>query len=88
MSVWPPLEATDLPDTRAKGAPYHIGLMITQDRAIAVASALYADEIADGTDCRAEIGRIGDACRHCAERNTAWIRRVREVRNAMVAAFK
>jgi hypothetical protein len=61
--------------------------MVTQKRAIIVASALYADEVTDGTDCRAEIGREGEPCHACAYRNQQWQDRVRSVRAAMLKAF-
>lgn len=77
----------DLPDKREKGAPWHKGLMITQQRAIAVAAKLFPDEVADGSDCRAEVDREGIPCRVCAERNKAWEDRVRQTRLAMLEAF-
>lgn len=87
MPLFPPLDPSDPPDTRAKGAPWHVGLMVTQARAIAVASALYPFEFADGGDCRAEHGREGQPCSACAYRNEEWKTRVREVRAAMHKAF-
>jgi len=54
--MWPPLEPEDMPDTRKKGEKWHKGLMISQSRAISVASVLFPDEIADGSDCM-----MGDA---------------------------
>lgn len=89
--LWPPLADTDPPETRigdSKDAKsWHVGCMVTQDRAIITARALFPDEVADGSDCRAEVGREGEPCRSCAARNTAWIERVREVRAAMFCAF-
>lgn len=89
--LWPPLAPDDVPETRT-GDPkdpksWHVGCMVTQDRAIRVARALYPDEVADGSDCRAEIGREGEPCRACAARNAEWVARVREVRKAMMEAF-
>lgn len=89
--LWPPLGPDDVPERRI-GDPkdaksWHVGCMVTQDRAIAVAVRLYPDEIADGSDCKGEIGREGEPCRICAAKNTNWIERVREVRAAMLAAF-
>jgi hypothetical protein len=89
--LWPPLAATDPPETRI-GDPkdpksWHVGCMVTQDRAITAARLLFPDEVADGSDCRAEIGREGEPCRSCAARNAAWVARVREVRAALFCAF-
>lgn len=88
MTSFPPIHPDDLPDRRGKGEPWHVGLMMTQERAIAVASALFADEIADGSDCRKEWQREGEPCRCCADRNDNWSERVRAVRRAMMEAFK
>lgn len=85
--IFPPLGPDDMPETRAKGEPWHKGLMVTQRRAIAVAKALFPDEAANGTDCRAEIGREGEPCRACADANAQWVERVRQVRQAMIDAF-
>lgn len=90
--LFPPLGPDDIPETRI-GDPrdpksWHIGCLVTQNRAIRVARKLFAEEIADGSDCRAEIGREGEPCRLCAERNELWTNRVREVRAAMIEAFK
>lgn len=85
--LWPPLELSDIPDSRAPGEPWHKGLMVTQSRAIAVATALFPSEVADGSDCRAQYDRVGEPCLVCADRNQAWINRVREVRAAIMAAF-
>jgi len=52
-------------------------------RAEALARRLFPDDVADGTDCRAEIGREGQPCSACASRNAAWTDRVREVRAAL-----
>lgn len=92
MSKFPSLDpAIDPPETRT-GDPkdpksWHVGCMITQSRAIAVTAALFPDEIADGSDCRAEVGREGEPCRLCDARNTQWTERVRQVRKAMMSAF-
>lgn len=85
--LFPPIPEGDPPDRRAPGEPWHGGLMVTQGRAVRVASALFPDEVADGSDCRAEVGREGEPCRACAARNAAWADRVREVRRAMLEAF-
>jgi hypothetical protein len=85
--LWPPLDPSDLPDRRRPGDPYHLGLMVTQRRAIMVATALFPDEIADGSDCRDEVGRVGLPCTYCNERNQAWRTRVRTVRAAMIDAM-
>jgi len=86
-SLFPPLTPEDVPETRI-GGQWHVGCMVTQRRAIAVASALFPDEVTDGTDCRSEVGREGAPCRFCAEKNEAWTSRVREVRKAMMEAFR
>lgn len=85
--LWPPIPAGDPPDRRPKGAPWHVGCMVTQARAVAVAVRLFPEEAATGDDCRAKIGREGEPCRACAERNAAWSERVRAVRLAMLAGF-
>lgn len=83
-ALFPPLAADDVPETRIAGK-HHTGCIVSQGRAITVARALFPDEIADGADC----GYFAPApCRHCADRNAAWTRRVREVRAAMLEAFK
>lgn len=89
MSDWLTIPESDPPDRReSKNDPWHMGLMITQDRAIAVATKLFPFDVADGSDCRAEHGRKGEPCNVCADRNKAWSERVREVRTAMMEAFK
>lgn len=89
MTNWPPLEPSDVLDRRAnKTDPWHVGLMVTQDRAIAVAATLFPDDIADGSDCRAEHGRLGLPCNCCAYKNQNWIVTVRKVRAAMMEAFR
>lgn len=62
--------------------------MITRERAIVVASKLFADEVADGSDCRQEVGRVGLPCTACAQRNAQWNKRVDEVRAIMLEAFR
>lgn len=86
-TLFPPLGPDDVPETRIDGK-HHVGCIISQRRAIMVARALFPDEIADGSDCRAEHGREGEPCRVCAENNQRWKDRVREVRAAMMEAFK
>lgn len=86
-TLFPPLSPDDVPETRIDGK-HHVGCIISQRRAIMVARALFPDEIATGADCRAEIGREGEPCRACADNNAQWIHRVREVRAAMMEAFK
>lgn len=61
--------------------------MVTQGRAIVVASALFADEVTDGSNCRKQHDRMGDLCQICESRNEAWAARVAEVRRAMFKAF-
>ena len=89
---FPPLGPDDPPDRRAnKADPWHVGLMISQTRAVAVASDLFPDEIADGSDCRKEIGRVGEPCSVCAGREwwKLWTSlRVRQVRAALMEAFR
>jgi hypothetical protein len=73
---------------RISGAPHNVGLdMITQGRAETAARRLFADEYSNGDDCRAEEGREGEPCRHCAKRWRNWCKRVTEVRAAMIEAF-
>jgi hypothetical protein len=84
----PPIPEGDPPDTRAKGEPWHIGCMITQERAAHVAAALFPECKSEGTDCHNERGREGEPCRLCAERNEGWSKRVRCVRRAMLDAFR
>ncbi len=62
--------------------------MITQERAIYVASKLFPDDMTDGSDCKNESGRVGEPCNVCADKNKQWSDRVREVRAAMMGAFK
>lgn len=63
--------------------------MMTIERAERVARALTpAWEIADGSDCRAEIDHLGEPCRICADWNANWQRRIAEVRAAMLEAFR
>lgn len=89
--TFPPLGPDDPPETRIgdqKDAKWwHVGCMVTQGRAIRVAASLFAEEVADGSDCKAEIGREGEPCRICAAKNEAWTERVRAVRRAMMEAF-
>jgi hypothetical protein len=81
VNVWPPIPEGDLPDTRPKGGgPHHIGLTVSQGRAIAVASELFPDEVSIGHECV-------PGCLFCAERNRLWADRVRQVRRAMIKAF-
>ena len=87
--MWiPPLTLDDIPDTRATGAPWHIGLMVTQRRAALVAARLFPEEIATGTNCCAETGNEGSPCGFCDERNKSWENRIRQVRSALMEAFK
>jgi hypothetical protein len=90
--LFPPLGPNDPPETRI-GAPsdpksWHVGCMVTQGRAHAAAATLYPEEVTDGSDCRAEVGREGEPCRACAAANERWTERVRQVRAAMMAAFR
>lgn len=62
--------------------------MVTEDRAALVARLLFASDYSDGGDCRDEVGRKGEPCNVCAERNRAWDARVAEVRAAMIEAFR
>lgn len=91
-TYFPPLGPDDPPETRPDGrrdaASWHVGCMVTQLRAISVATALFPAEVADGSDCKAEDGREGEPCRICAGRNEVWTQRVREVRKAMMDAFR
>lgn len=100
--AWPVIPEGDPPQFRAHRDPvtgawtpgkpsdassYHTGCMVTQGRAAKAAFLLFADQATDGSDCRAEIGREGEPCRVCAERNDQWAERVREVRLAMIETF-
>lgn len=62
--------------------------MVTLPRAERVARKLFADEIADGSDCKAEHGFVGLPCTVCAANNERWAARIQEVRAAMMEAFK
>lgn len=101
--AWPVIPEGDPPQSRAILDPetgvwtpgrnddpnsWHTGCMVTQGRAAKAASILYADEVTDGSDCRAEIGREGKPCRICESRNDQWASRVRAVRWAMIAAMQ
>lgn len=88
---WPPIPPGDPSETRM-GNPsdpnsWHIGMMISQGRAISVARALFPDEETNGSDCKGEIAREGLPCNVCASRNQQWFNRVAEVRRAMIKAF-
>ncbi len=52
-----------------------------------VAALLFPDEVADGGDCYAEIGREGEPCRVCAGRNEDWAARIEKVRAALIEAL-
>lgn len=84
---FPPIPEGDPPESRGKDEEWHVGLMITQRRAIAVASDLFPSEVATGEDCQEELGREGDPCRICRDRNQQWTRRVAAVRRSMIRAF-
>jgi hypothetical protein len=86
--MFPPIHPDDPPERRGHREPWHVGLMVPQSRAITVAKRLFPDEIADGSDCLSEVGREGEPCRHCAHINSNWSERVRQVRLAMMEAFK
>lgn len=82
--AWPPLGPDDPPETRIDGK-HHVGCIVSQDRAIKVASLLFRSEVRDGSDC----GMGGDqSCPICRDANQVWIERVREVRAAMMEAFR
>lgn len=90
----PALTAEDVPETR-NGLPgdpksWHVGCMVTQGRAVIAARKLFPDEarIDPTADCRLETGREGQPCRICAAANQRWTNRVREVRAAMLEAFR
>lgn len=61
--------------------------MITDNQAAIAARELFPDDYADGTDCRAEIGKEGEPCSACAENNRRWNERVEQVRAAMIKAI-
>ena len=90
--AWP--EATRSPYILMKrrhagsAAPHHVGRIVTRRRAMVAAARLFPDEVATGTDCRAEIGREGEPCRACACANRQWLRRIAETRLAMMGAFR
>jgi hypothetical protein len=86
-NLFPPLGPDDVPETRIDGK-HHVGCIISQRRAIVATRLLFPSDIADGGDCRAEHGREGESCRVCAENNLRWTERVRQVRTAMMEAFK
>lgn len=85
--MFPPIHPDDPPDHREKHEPWQVGIMISQNRAIAVTKELFPDDIRDGSDCRAEIDREGEPCRICAQKNEEWADRVRQVRLVMIKAF-
>lgn len=85
--MWPPLGPDDVPETRINGK-HHVGCIVSQKRAIIVARILFPDEVRHGEDCRQESEREGQPCRCCAHLNKAWIERVRQVRAAMMEAFR
>lgn len=87
MTSFPPIPEGDLPETRGEDGKHHVGCVITQQRAIVVAMALFPDEVADGSDCHNQYGREGEPCEICASRNASWTNRVAEVRRAMIKAF-
>lgn len=88
-TIWPAIPEGDPPDTRVKAEPHHVGLVVSQRRAIAVARALFPDEYkAEPTDCRNFVNKPGEPCPICADNNERWSNRVREVRKAMMEAFK
>jgi len=82
-----PLTGVWTPGLPSDPKSHHAGCMVTQGRAARVAFELFREDATDGTDCRQEIGRIGEPCRACGERNEAWAERVRSVRLAMLKAF-
>lgn len=45
---------------------------LTQQQVIAIATRLFPDSVTDGSDCQAEIGREGQPCRACFEKNREW----------------
>lgn len=61
--------------------------IVTVKRAVTIAALLFPDEVADGKDCRAEVGREGEPCRLCAERNENWEKRVAQVRESVKRGF-
>lgn len=48
-----------------------------------LARRLFPDDVADGKDCRAEVGREGAPCGACAAANSQWADRVQAVRLAL-----
>lgn len=86
--AWPAIPEGDPPERRiGQSDPWQPGFMVTQERAARVAAELYPDDVTDGGDCRAEVGREGMPCGVCDARNLMWSERVRAVRLAMLKAF-
>lgn len=88
MQHFPPIGPGDLPDTRLKGQPWHVGLLVSQSRAISVARRLFPGDVAEGADCRNGDAGHDKPCNFCAAANAQWFNRVREVRLAMIEAFR
>jgi hypothetical protein len=73
LPTWPADRSPFDIGRRALGdkTPWHVGRVVTRRRAMIVAARLFPDDVTDGTDCKAEIGREGLPCRNCARAN-AW----------------
>ena len=85
--IWSLIPDGDLPNHRLLDGKHHIGCMVTQGRAIKVATSLFADEVTDGSNCLNQHDRPGELCQICESRNQAWKERVAQVRRAMFEAF-
>lgn len=58
---------------------------MTDEQIERIARRLFPDDIHDGHDCRAEIGRGGQPCRICANLAERWTARIESVRAAVEA---
>ena len=67
------------------GKPLPDAAKAAQATAERVTHALFPDDFHDGTDCRAEVARIGEPCRVCADNLDRWRNRIREVTAALTA---
>lgn len=88
--IWPACRSPFALKRRHAGsnAPHHVGRIVTRRRAMVVAARLFPNDIANGSDCRAEIGREGEPCRACNDRNRQWLRRIAATRIAMMESFE
>jgi hypothetical protein len=65
-----------------------MAITIEKSDAVAVATLLFPNEVADDSDCRKEVGREGQPCMICAEKNEQWQRRIGETMDALRSVFE